>query len=289
MSLYPVRVTQDSTHGATQPTRALTAALWRGLQDNGTVTDYEHGSRYRADFVNCANLNLANVGGTGITAMIVGADGNASAQAAAAGGTTPSVQKISGVHGIASVTATTGTDHFGVDALFGAPGDIVPDAGRVYAFETLLNIRKADTGFVGLVETGNVVFSATSTFNDKDFIGFRWVDRGNIKFVIHETGTTETSVDVITFPTASIVTGATAASSGSYNVKLGFRVNGRSSVEIFVNGVYMKTASDTINAGVPASLPTLSMQRLVSLLRGAASDATTVQADVDMLHNYCAA
>lgn len=212
-------------------------------------------------------------------------------QDAAAGGTTESFVSVAGNYGEARLSADTGTDHFGIEAHFGAtatslgiialPTHTTAGQGDV-CFETRVKIDDAQQWFIGLTEPIVEFLSNTSTLpTGSDYIGFFRHDGGAIRLVAanDNNGGTEVTFDVTLLTTAE----ATALQALGY-IKLGFCVRADGGVDIYVNGKpYTKVAATKVSK---LALPIELLTYKLGVYRDATGDNATVGATFDWIASF---
>lgn len=212
-------------------------------------------------------------------------------QDAAAGGTNENFTSVEGVDGRVTLSATTGTDYFGIEAHYGEtatslgiielPTSTTDPRGDV-VFETRLNLGTVDTWFVGLTEPIVDFLSATCTLpTTSDYIGLYRLDGGAIQLVAANDNNGGTAV---TFA-VSILTAAQATALQALGyVNLGFCVRRDGGVDVYVNGVpYTKVAAATVNS---LALPIEALTYKIGLYRGPTADAATVSATIDWVASF---
>lgn len=236
--------------------RGLSADLWRNLIDVFMSQDPVLGAKSEDDF------NAAPVGWT------VSAVNSGSNQA---------LVQTTGFGGIGNLSATTGTDHMGAQAILGSAsgGSYVVQNGQRLVCEALLYPNTdSDSFFVGLVEAGVTLWAADSTLADEGYIGFYRVNDGGLNFVCNNTGAggAPESVEVI-----SAATLAAAITAGD-PVKVGFAVNADGTVDVCVDG-YLD--AETAAAIEFVNVPTETLAPRLIVARGADGDAATADISAD--------
>ena len=260
----------------TTASRGPSAELWRNALDRLTDADSTIGLSYFTDF----NKEILS------TTSDAAAHGDWFIQDMAAGGTSESLQTGGDSIGVATLSAATGTAHFGIEmwkartaagpANICLPTHSTTGYGDVI-FEARCDLDDADAMFVGLTEGGAEFLSATSTLpDDEDYIGFYRTAAGDLQFVVRNDNNAGTAVEDNT----TIIAAASIAS--GYN-KLGFRVNVDQTVEIWVNETQYKvdTSGATITVATTA-LPIESLLTRFAIGRGAGS-STTVDLPIDFV------
>jgi len=236
--------------------RGLSADLWRNLLDTFFAQDPVLGAEASDDF------NAAPVGWT---------------VAAVNSGSSAALVQTTGFGGIGNLSATTGTDHMGAQAILGSAsgGSFQVANGQRLVCEALLYPNTdSDSFFVGLVEAGVTVWAADSTLADEGYIGFYRINDGGLNFVCNNTGAggAPETVEVIT---SAVLAAAVTAGDP---VKVGFAVNADGTVDISVNGVLNLEAAATIDA---VNVPTEVLAPRLIVARGAAGDAATADISAD--------
>lgn len=251
MSLYPVRVKQDSVQGGTYNPRQKASSLWRNVTERGSFGSYELGSRDGEDF---HSVTSATSGSEWIRADI--------------GTVTPSAfVQVAKDHGVARLSTGATTFAEGIQVLRAVPASTVAiRGGATVVFEASIDV---ETGAAGTGTAPNFfcgLFNATGTSDGiltvttgaistaKSYIGFvrNTSASGTLGNLLFSSRLQGTGVSTVTVLTAAEVATLVAANGGKLN--LGFRVNGRTSVEIYVNGEYYKTASEAVSsANLPAA------------------------------------
>lgn len=265
------------------PVRDLSSECWRGLLEK--FGDPTLGNLRDDDFKTPAS-NTTDAS----------ADEGWFIQDAAAGGTVESFVSVAGKpEGVRRLSATTGTDHFGIEAHRGKTatnlGDVVlpthtSNPKSTVAFHARVGLDLADTYFVGLTEPIVEFLSATSTLPaTSDYIGFSRTDAGDLKFVCANDNNGGTAVtDEVTILAAADIPDASGVMA-----KLEFRVNADNTVEIYVDDVrYLKDTSGDLIVIDPDALPIESLTPKLAILRGATADLATVTMDVDRVTTYVA-
>ena len=259
--------------------REKTAALWNDAME-AYASLPEVGTYYFEDFhepfANPTDAAVAVVPGYFV-------------QDAAAGGTAESFTNAASPHGLARLFATTGTDHFGIEAHRGStstslgsvnlPTHSTDPQGEVI-FETYVDFDLSDNWFIGLTEPIVQFLSSIGVLpTDSDYIGFQRIDAGALLFVTGNDNNAGTAVidSATILATADVPTGLT---------KLGFRVNRDQSVDIFVDGVSYVTLAATINA---LALPIETLTQKYATTRGATGDLADVTIDIDWVATWVAA
>lgn len=219
------------------------------------------------------------------------ADGKWFIQDAAAGGTSESLIAKDGHGGLATLSAATGTAHFGIEMWKGStsttgafvetPGSTT-DAKGVVVFECRLTIDKSEAVFVGLTECIAEFLSSTTTLpDDSDYIGFFMTAGGALTFVSRNDNAGGTAVE---FNSEDLITNANLTDGDTY--RLGFRINQDGTIVVGVNDDLYEP--DDSSSGNPCDLTAIPEEILtprVCLGRGGGSD-TTVGSDIDYVRVY---
>lgn len=273
---YPVR--------AADLGREKSAALWRQSLEkyaDQASGDPEVGAFYYDDFGKPrVNTTSASVNEGWFTQIAV-----------AGAATSPNFSSEPSPDGVARLSATTGTDHFGIEAHRGASATTLgrvnlpthgTDARGRVVYETRVKLAGSDQYFIGLTEPIVNFLSATSGLpTTSDYIGFYRVDKGVLKFVVGNDNNGGTAVtDEATILTAAEVDAKTGF------VKLGFAVNPDKSVEIFVDGVSKHVLADGI---LSTALPIEALTEKYATTRGATGDLADVKLDIDWVATFVAA
>lgn len=256
--------------------REKTAALW-GKALEKYADDPEVGSLYFEDF----HMPFANPGDAAVATAV-----GWFVQDAAAGGTAESFTNSASPDGKAVLSATTGTDHFGIEAHRGSTATSLgsvnlpthsTDARGEVIFEAKVDLSSSDNYFVGLTEPIVEFLSATGTLpTDSDYIGFYRADAGDLTFVCanDNNGGTAVTDSATILAAADIPTG---------EFKLGFKVDRDSKVHIFVDGTYYKTESESI---LSTALPIESLTQKIASTRGATADLASVSVTIDWVATF---
>lgn len=212
-------------------------------------------------------------------------------QDAAAGGTVESFVSVAGSIGLARLSATTGTDHFGIEAHFGAtattlgiielPTHSTAAKGDV-VFEVRVNIDDAQQWFIGLTEPIVDFLGATSALpTNSDYIGFFRSDGGALRLVCANDNNGGTAV---TFDATLLTAAQTTTLQATGYIKLGFCVRRDGGLDIYVNGVpYTKVAAATVNS---LAFPIETLTYKLGLYRDATGDNATVGATFDWVASF---
>ena len=219
------------------------------------------------------------------------ADGKWFIQDAAAGGTSESLIGKEGYGGLATLSAATGTAHFGIEmqrasaATVGAfvetPGSTT-DAKGIVVFEARLTIDVSELQFVGLTECIANFLGATSALpDDSDYIGFYKTAGGNLTFVSRNDNAAGTAVE---FNSTSLIDSGDLTDGGTY--RLGFRVNQDGTVEVGVNDTHYVALDSTSGKRCDlTAIPEEALTARICLGRGGGAD-TTVGSDIDYVRVY---
>lgn len=171
-------------------------------------------------------------------------------QDAAAGGTSESFVSTASGDGVATLSADTGTAHFGIEAWYAksAAGVATLPTGKHRTaasargrlnFQTRVDLDDADVFFIGLTEGGAEFLSATSTLPDGvDYAGF-FYDGSTLKFETRNDNNGGTDVEGSYTITDSIQTG--------WN-NLAFAIDKDGQVHISFNGQYYGPAKNSLSA-----------------------------------------
>jgi hypothetical protein len=264
--------------------KGLMACIWEGLLEAYVSGNPAFGTRISDDFTEPVADNTTDA--TAVGGWFI--------QDAAAGGTVESLVSTANPDGIRTLSATTGTDWFGIEAHYGTSATslgcvALPQhstlARGAVAYQTRVDLNTLDSFFIGLTEPIVEFLSATGTLpTTSDYIGFYRTDDGALKFVCATDNNGGTAVS----DTVDVLTAAEMAAleDTSAFANLGFRVNVDGSVVIGVNGKPYMTASRSIN---PLALPIESLTPKYAILRGATGDAATVALPIDDIHVFIAA
>lgn len=284
--MYPIVRIEPTTQG-----RERSTALWRNALDK-YAADPQLGILYEEDFTK------PHVGVIATTT-----DGWCFTEDGVAGATSELFYTTGAAGGVASLAATAGADYRGVkiqagSLIAGATGEgiTLPTATTDSKSECIFECRVKldisaggnDTLFAGLAEhtaTVKTLGAASALPDDSDYIGFYRVDAGDLQFVVRNDNAGGTAVEY----NVDVLAAATiAASYEDAWVKLGFRVNADSSVEIYIDGakVTKETAGSTKIAVTTTSLPEEALCRTVSVGRGATADNATVGVLIDRIDCY---
>lgn len=212
------------------------------------------------------------------------ADGGWLIQDMAAGGTNENFTTVASGDGIADLTATTGTAHFGIEA-HGSLCVNLPthgsDARGDVVFEAHVEIDKAQAQFVGLCESATEFLSSTTTLpTDEDYIGFFRNDAGDLTFVCANDDDGGTAVT----DSVTILANDDITDNALYH--LGFRVNRDQTVEIYIDGDQVK--KDTSGATITIDKDALPIETLGEHLAVGRDDGSeaTVGMQVDFVACY---
>ena len=212
-------------------------------------------------------------------------------QDAAAGGTSENFTSIDGVDGLVTLSATTGTDHFGIEAHYGSTATTqgiinlcthsTDERGDVIV-EFYIKIDDCDQWFVGLTEPIVEFLGATGALpTSSDYIGFYRSDAGALTFVAANDNNGGTAVaDSVTLLTAAQTTTLQAAG----YMKLGFKVKRDQKVSVYVENESYQVA---IDAGFnKLALPIETLTYKIALQRGPTADNATVAATLDWVGSF---
>lgn len=258
--------------------RNKTASLWQGSLDNYVPGNPNYGLLIDDDF-KTPRVNTSDASHE--LGWFI--------QDAAAGGTSESFITTNHPDGEANLSAATGTDHFGIEAHYGASATTqgvvsLPTAtsnsrGRV-VYETRINIKNMDNFFIGLTEPIVEFLSATGTLpTNSDYIGFYRADGGALVFSVANDNSGGTAVtDTFTVQTQAQMVALEDASSNY--VKLGFAVNPDNSVEVVFNGTYYSHNTVDISS---TALPIEALTAKYAVTRGATDDLTAVSFVIDWI------
>jgi len=231
-------------YAVTQPTtsRGLDANVWHQSLSDYVSNNPLYGYRFSDDFVETL------VGLTGTTGVTI--DRKWTVRDAAAAGGTYEFANVSGADGVAELTSTGTTNHFGAEAqspvCIVTPKHSTTPRGRV-VWQARVDWSTADTIFVGLGEFGQFLSATSQLTTTADYIGFYTEDNGaTLTFVCANDNAGGTAVtDSFTIP-ASIL-----QATGTYN-NLAFAINTDGSVEIGVNGYwYGKVRNGIVETAIP--------------------------------------
>ena len=264
--------------------RRLSANLWRNSLD-----EYADGHPEIGSFDFCDFVGRDAVGNTSDAA----AQSGWFVQDAAAGGTNENFANVASPDGIAVLSASTGTDHFGIEAHRGysattgawvnLPTHATDARGRV-VFETYVDFDESDNWFIGLTEAIVEFLSATGTLpTASDYIGFYRADDGDLKFVCANDNDGGTAV-------TDSITIIAAADAPTGLQKVGFAVNKDNSVEICVAGDLIKLDTSGVTIVVDEdALPIETLTQKYATTRGATGDLAAVALRVDWCACFVAA
>lgn len=256
--------------------RGLTAALWRGALRTYLDGNPEYGTRIYDDFVQPrANATDAS------------ANNGWFIQDAAAGGTNEAFTSIASPDGVAQLSASTGTDHFGIEAHLGEsattagminlPTATTDPRGNVIV-EFRVNLTDQKSFFIGLTEPIVEFLSSTSTLpTDSDYAGFFRSDGGALKLVCANDNDGGTAVtDEYELLTAAEMDALEDASDNWFRLAVRFNKDG--SVESAVNGTWYSADKMGI---LETALPEEALTLKLALTRGATDDQATVELPID--------
>lgn len=266
-------------YDAASTARDLTAAVWKN-----TLRSYDNpsfGSKVIwTDFTEPFDGNTSDA--TATSGWFI--------QDATAGGTNESMVETASPDGVVTLSATTGTDWFGIEAHYGDSATTrgcvslitatTNARGRV-CYETRVDLNNLDTFFIGLTEPIVEFLGATGALpTSSDYIGFYRTDDGVLKFVMANDNNGGTAVtDEITLLTAAQAN-ALDASSGNW-ARLAFAVNKDRSIDVAFNGVSYRSLAQTLD---PLALPIEALTAKYAALRGATGDRATVSLPIDGLY-----
>lgn len=263
--------------------RGFSADLWRQTLEQ-YATDPFFG---RLEFTDC-DEEFANPGDAAATAI----DKPWFIQDMAAGGTVESLVKLTSTdyaadYGVWRLSATTGTDHFGIEMHRGltatTAGECHINAGQRIVFETLVDVDNSDLFYIGLTEPIVQFLDATSDVPlTSDYIGFyKDESTGDLTFHIFNDNAGGTAQGV----TATILANADIPANDW--LKLGFAINADSTVTIVVDGTAYESGDLTWTGTIAAtdtvagSLPIEPLTRKYISGRGSVGDDATVDLDID--------
>ncbi len=201
--------------------------------------------------------------------------------------------------GVVLLDAAASADFMGIRAHAGASATLtenialpthVTAASRrgdvVFEARVFLDITLNDTMFVGLAEGQSTVLTGTNTLTlGGDYIGFYRLDNSDLAFVSRDDVNGGTAV-VQTVNVKVLADLATAAW-----VKLGFRVNADSTVEIFIDGVEIKNTTDSGTARISIAsneLPSENLSRTLITARGVTLDNNPIGMRCEFIDCYVA-
>lgn len=268
---YPIpRISTSS------PNRLHSPLLWRGALEK---FDPDFAQYYFEDFLYNQFANTTDASSAGGWFV----------QDMAAGGTSESFVTTDGPDGLATLSAATGTAHFGISthrgptATSGATINLPshPTAAKgLVIFECRVDITAAEYLFAGLTEAlAEYETSTTTQPATSDYIGFAKGPSAALEFVTanDNNGGTAVTTNIDLHSAANAPTGLT---------KLGFRVNPDQSVEIFVNGekIITDVNGSTINV-LSTALPIETLVERFSSGRSSGS-ASTVALPIDWVATY---
>ena len=219
-------------------------------------------------------------------------------QDAAAGGTVENLSLVAGnPDGVALLSATTGTDHFGIEAHWGttstSQGVVTFNGATTYArgdvvYEARVDATDQKQFFVGLTEPIVDFLGATSGLPaNSDYIGFFRSDGGGLQFVLANDNNGGTAVsDTYTIKTAAEMDALENASVDNNWLNLAFRVNKDDSIELSVNDEWYGISKNALN---PLAIPIEALTPKFGAYRGATDDQATVELYVDYVHVFVGA
>lgn len=219
-------------------------------------------------------------------------------QDAAAGGTVENLSLEAGwPEGVALLSATTGTDHFGIEMHYGTTSTSIgcvnlPTAttrprGDV-VFETRVDVTDQKQFFIGLTEPIVEFLGATSALPaNSDYIGFFRSDGGGLQFVMANDNNGGTAVtDTYTLKTAAEMDALENATVDNNWLNLAFRVNKDDSIEVSVNEEWYGIGKHALN---PLALPIEALTPKFGIYRGATDDQATVELYIDYIYVFVGA
>lgn len=269
-----VRYSTVNSSGVRVADRSLSADLWRNLGEKFIIgaTDPQLGT---VEFDDFQKLNPNTTDATTVDGWLL--------QDSAAGGTNESF--VTAVHpdGIAVLSATTGTDWFGISAARINKNINLPSHGTLPKGDTAIGFRLSldavDHYFVGAAEETSEFLGATGALPaDTDYIGFFRSDGGNLTFVCANDNNGGTAVTY----SVTLLTAANIPDAADEYTKLEFRVNKDLSVDIAVGGklILVDTSGARIRVN-PLALPIETLTAIVETQRGATGDLATVEVPID--------
>lgn len=250
MSLFPVRVKQDSANGGTYDYRRKAASLWRDATENSAVLSGVNGS---GDFNDMTGLTSVATGGLVNSEWLITHVGSP---------TSFVTRQLPASHGVIRIGSplTGAVARGGQLCRTGLAGPItIATSGRVVYECSLDNIfggnvpstPSAPNFFVGLygqaANTDLILSTAGALNTTRGYIGFA------------RTASTGSTLSNLTFCACKDAAGAQLATTvltaaevaalyaANTKVNLGFEVINGSKVSIFINGEYYKTASESFN------------------------------------------
>lgn len=287
MSVNPLydKTTPDKSRG-------LTASVWRQSLQAYCANNPEFGVRIKDDFETPVVANTSDAS----------AVSNWFIQDAAAGGTSESLISTSHPNGYRTLSAATGTAHFGIEAHYGTTSTslgtvFTPFYGGSSAtaaqqalrpnrvvYETRVDLGTLGTFFIGLTEPIVEFLSSTSTLPaNSDFIGFYRLTDGALTFEIFNDNNGGTAVsDSITLLTSTEMAALESATADTNIVKLAFAINKQPwgiSFDVAVNGVWYGSLAKTLD---PLACPIEALTPKYAIGRGGSSD-TTVALPIDSI------
>lgn len=263
--------------------RGFSSNLWRQQLDQYGDHTLMNGTLHFEDFVQEAYNNTTDAG----------TQNGWKIQDSAAGGTDESMASLNSgedaADGVVRLSATTGTDWFGISAarvnkVVRMPTATVGERGDV-CFEYRADVSASDHYFIGLAEETEEFLGATGDLpTDSDYIGFFRSDGGDLLFVLANDNNGGTAVtDSVTILTDAEITALTGW------IKFGFRVNQDGSVEISINSEQIKyDTSDVLIEIDEDAIPIEALNEIVETQRGATGDLATVAIDLDFVGCYVA-
>lgn len=222
--------------------RGLDANVW--LKSLAAYADVNplYGYNFADDFVETL------VGLTGTTAVTI--DRKWTVRDAAAAGGTYAFANVAGPDGVASLSSTGTTNHFGVEAesplVIVTPKHATTPRGRV-CFQARVDWSTADSVYVGLTEAGTHLSSTSTLPTTGDHIGFYTTDNGaTLTFAATNDNAGGTAVaQTFTIPAADI------SATGTYT-NLAFSIEKDGSIVVSVNGnVYLPVQTALTYLAVP--------------------------------------
>ena len=240
-------------------TRGLQSALWDNVPFEPAQSNPEYGSFFYSDINNYFDVESS------VTALNSGAS--------------ESFTKIAGSKGKRRLTATTDTDHKGVQVLLPDIGSFQPAAGRQIVVDFGVNLRLCSTFFIGLVEDGITILSASSALpTNKDFIGFYRLNGGAVQFLNHKEDSPDVDDSISALLAATYYHKESTAQDEV--TRLGFKIDRLNRVYIAVDNVGYESDANTLSS---SSIPDAALTPGIAIARGADQDEASVVLDVDYI------